>query len=228
MNRLVQFYFRETKGFIILLTGFYILFNIMSVISRRAHGLPAIGIMILSIILVIFIIKFNLYDTGKETFTLVSMTDSTPEKILLSKLIVSYILVLIVVIVEYVFFLVYKMTVVNYFVLSWESMLMFPVKILFFTTLAVSYISYFMIWIKSFSISRVWRKIITAGAVIGWFVINGMIRHNVLIFSTDTVHRGRHFGGDRLGLWSIIWHLSFCITFFLITVYLQRRKIDQI
>ena len=56
MNRLVQFYFRETKGFIILLTGFYILFNIMSVISRRAHGLPAIGVMILSIILVIFII----------------------------------------------------------------------------------------------------------------------------------------------------------------------------
>ena len=228
MNRLVQFYFRETKGFIILLTGFYILFNIMSVISRRAHGLPAIGVMILSIILVIFIIKFNLYDTGKETFTLVSMTDSTPEKILLSKLIVSYILVLIVVIVEYVFFLVYKMTVVNHFVLSWESMLMFPVKILFFTTLAVSYISYFMIWIKSFSISRVWRKVITAGAVIGWFVINGMIRHNVLIFSTDTVHRGRHFGGDRLGLWSIIWHLSFCIIFFLITVYLQRKKIDQI
>ena len=228
MNRLVQFYFRETKGFIILLTGFYILFNIMSVISRRAHGLPAIGIMILSIILVIFIIKFNLYDTGKETFTLVSMTDSTPEKILLSKLIVSYILVLIVVIAEYVFFLVYKMTVDNHFAFSWESMLMFPVKILFFTTLAVSYISYFMIWIKSFSISRVWRKVITAGAVIGWFVINGMIRHNVLIFSTDTVRSGRHFGGDRLGLWSIIWHLSFCIIFFLITVYLQRKKIDQI
>ena len=228
MNRLIQFYFRETKGFLILLTGFYILFNIMSIISKRAYGLPAIGIMILSVILVIFIIKFNLYDTGKETFTLVSMTDSTPEKILLSKLIVSYILVLIVVIVEYIFFLVHKMTIINHFTVSWESMFMFPVRILFFTTLAVSYISYFMIWIKSFSISKAWRKIIAAGAVIIWFIINGMIRHNVLIFSTETIHRGRHFGGDKLELWSIIWHLSCCVIFFLITVYLQRKKIDQI
>ena len=228
MSRLIQFYFRETKGFVMLLIGFYILFDIMIIISKKISGLPGLGLVILTIIMIIYLIKFNLYDTGKETFTLVSMTDSTPEKILLSKLIVSYILVLIVVIAEYVFFLVYKMTVVNHFVLSWESMLMFPVKILFFTTLAVSYISYFMIWIKSFSISRIWRKVITAGAVIGWFVINGMIRHNVLIFSTDTVRSGRHFGGDRLGLWSIIWHLSFCIIFFLITVYLQRRKIDQI
>ena len=228
MNRLIQFYFRETKGFVILLTGFYILFNIMSIISKRVHGLPAVGIMILSIILVIFIIKFNLYDTGKETFTLVSMTDSTPEKILLSKLIVSYIIVLIVVIVEYIFFLVYKMTVINHFAVSWESVFMFPVKILFFTTLAISYISYFMIWIKSFLISRAWRKVITAGAVIGWFIINGMIRHNVFIFSTETIHRGGHFGGGRQELWSIIWHLSFCVIFFLITVYLQRKKIDQI
>ena len=228
MNRLIQFYFRETKGFVILLTGFYILFNILSVISKRAHGVPAIGIMILSVVLVIYIIKFNLYDTGKETFTLVSMTDSTPEKILLSKLIVSYILVIIVVIVEYAFFLVYKMTAANYFVIPWESMFMFPIRILFFTTLAVSYISYFMIWIKAFSISRTWRKVIAAGAVTGWFIINGMIRHNVLIFSTETVHRGRHFGGDRLELWSIIWHLTCCVIFFLITVYLQRKKIDQI
>ena len=228
MNRLIQFYFREIRGFAILLTGFYLLFNILALTLKRSNGFPFLGIAVLTVILIIYIIKFNLYDTGKETFTLVSMTDSTPEKILLSKLIVSYILVLIVVIAEYVFFLVYKMTVVNHFALSWESMLMFPVKILFFTTLAVSYISYFMIWIKSFSISRVWRKVISAGAVIGWFVINGMIRHNVLIFSTDTVRSGRHFGGDRLGLWSIIWHLSFCIIFFLITVYLQRKKIDQI
>ncbi len=228
MNRLIQFYFREIRGFAILLTGFYLLFNILALTSKRSNGFPFLGIAVLTVILIIYIIKFNLYDTGKETFTLVSMTDSTPAKILLSKLMVSYILVLIIVILEYGFLLVHNILVNNHPVGLWDGMLMLLVRSLFLTTLAVSYISYFIIWIKSFSISKTWRKIIATGGVIMWFIINGMIRHNVLVFSTESIHSGRHFGGDRLSVWSIIWHLSWCAVFFLVTVYLQKRKIDQI
>lgn len=228
MNRLIQFYLKETRGFTMLITGFYILFNIMGVISKNSGHLAFLGITILSIIMIIYLIKFNLYDTGKETFTLVSMTDSSPTEILLAKLIVSYILILLIVIVECFFILLYEVYIYNYIISSWEGLFMIPVRSLFLTTLAICYISYFTIWIKSFSINKTWRKVLTSGVVIIWVMINGIIRNNIIIFSTDTVQSGRHFGSVRMVIWSVMWHLAWCIIFFFITAYLQKKKIDQI
>ena len=59
MSRLIQFYFRETRGFVMLLIGFYILFDIMIIISKKISGLPGLGLVILTIIMIIYLIKFN-------------------------------------------------------------------------------------------------------------------------------------------------------------------------
>lgn len=228
MGKLIRFYFEETKAFFVTLIGFYILLNIIAVISKRNSGISFFGIVVLSIAAVIYLIKFNLYDTGKDTFTLISMTDSPAAKILLSKLAVSYIYTLIIIAVEYVFLLIYQISSYSSTEFFWGGMLMFPVKVLFLLTIVISYIAYPAIWIKVFKLNKIWRKVLAAAAVTVWFIINITIRNSVFIFSINTVQSGRHFGGSSLSIWSILWHLTWCIVFFTVTVYLQKKKIDQI
>jgi hypothetical protein len=228
MNKLIQFYLGETKPFMIPLAGFYILFNLAGIILGNFDGLTVLGLGILSIVLMIYLIKFNLYDTGKETFTLVSMTDNSPVSILMSKLIVSYIHVLMIVIIQYVFLLIYQGISRGSINIFTGGFVMFPVRALFVITIVICYISYPVIWMKIFKINKIWRKILVAATVVAWFMINMTIRNNVFIFSMNTVHDGRHFGGSSLSVWSVLWHLTWCIVFFTITVCLQKKKIDQI
>ena len=228
MSRLIRFYFRETKNFAVILIGFYILFNIIGIFSRGTGFLPFWSFVVQPLIMLIYLIKFNLSDTGKDTFTPVSMTASSPAEILLAKLIVSYTLILMTVIIECIFVVVCEISLHGRIITLWESLVMFPMWSLFVTTLAIGYISYFTIWGKSFAVNKIWRRVIVVGAVVIWFIMNGIIRSNVVIFSTDTISSGRHFGGDRLGIWSVIWHLTWCAVFFLVTAYLQKKKIDQI
>ena len=161
MNKLIRFYLGEVRNFIELFIGFHILNNILEILLK-GQGLTSVWSMILPLIILIYLIKFNLSDTGKETFTFVSMTDNSPTKILLSKLIVSYVFVLML------------------------------------------------------------------SAVVIWLVINATVRNHVFLFSIDAVHGSRYFGGSTMTVWSILWHLTWCTIFFLVTAYLQKKKINQI
>ena len=105
---------------------------------------------------------------------------------------------------------------------------MLPAWSIFVTTMAICYISYFIIWIKSFSINKISRKIIVISAVVIWLVINATVRNHVFLFSIDAVHGSRYFGGNTMTVWSILWHLTWCTIFFLVTAYLQKKKINQI
>ena len=224
MNRLIRFYLGEVRNFIELFIGFHILNNILEILLK-GQGLTSVWSMILPLIILIYLIKFNLSDTGKETFTFVSMTDNLPTKILLSKLIVSYVFVLMLSAVNCIFIIIHN---IYQYEGSWKSILMLPAWSIFVTTMAICYISYFIIWIKSFSINKISRKIIVISAVVIWLVINATVRNHVFLFSIDAVHGSRYFGGSTMTVWSILWHLTWCTIFFLVTAYLQKKKINQI
>ena len=224
MNRLIRFYLGEVRNFIELFIGFHILNNILEILLK-GQGLTSVWSMILPLIILIYLIKFNLSDTGKETFTFVSMTDNSPTKILLSKLIVSYVFILMLSAVNCIFIIIHNIYQCES---SWKSILMLPAWSIFVTTMAICYISYFIIWIKSFSINKISRKIIVISAVVIWLVINVTVRNHVFLFSIDAVHGNRYFGGSTMTVWSILWHLTWCTIFFLVTAYLQKKKINQI
>lgn len=231
MRNIIKFYLNQSSVFLLTVLGIYTIFNIINlmlgiIFEGVFHESAVLSTFITGIIIFIHLIKINMYDTGKETFTIVSMTEYPISKILLSKLIVNFIVTLLFSTIATAF------TSLEFFLYNVNlNMLVFPIIIirtLLIFLILTSYISYPIIWVKSFRNRKKSRKIVALAIIFIWVIINGILKNNVEIFYSNTAGYTRHLGQGTFSIWTILWHLMCCAVFFMFTVHLQKKKIDLI
>lgn len=233
MKNIIKFYLKQSSPFLLTVLGIYTVFNIINLImgviyagAFHEHESAVLSTFITGIFMFIYLIKTNMYDTGKEKFTIVSMTEYSAEKILLSKLIVNFISILLFASIVAVFIsLDFLLGRGNLDILFFPGVI---IRVLFIYMVLASYISYPIIWTKSFEMKKKSRILGALGIIVIWFITNGLLRNSISLFYNNAGAYPRHFGHGAFTIWTILWHLMCCVIFFMITVHLQKKKIDLI
>ena len=235
MKKIIHFYFKQIIPLLSIIFGVYLLFNILTLtfgafLHTEIYRSIIFVCFIMFIFLAIYLIQFNQLDTGKENFSIVSMTDQSHTSIMLSKLIVSYIVIITFIVFQSIFMMVVFSSIPHeYGTIDFISFFFYgALRILAIFTILISYIANPMIWVKSFSSSKTFRRLSFIGIIITWFITNRVIQRTFLGASTMHSRMSGRFEDQQSLPIMLFWNLAWCIVFFAITLKKKKRKIDSL